>query len=169
MERRNGCRNNFHNDKPRSMKLSVDKPNSVLSHHLPKQPMKRGSHFSLRPTHPVFTDVNLNGRLSFLMRTSGKRDLHGLAPSGVSLVAPKAPSHTRPSPLLTMRWSLTPPFHLFLPPKRRMYVFCDTIRFCRILPAEPSLAPLKADTRGTLPYGVRTFLPILFAQNRAAA
>ncbi len=41
-----------------------------------------------------------------------------------------------------MRWSLTPPFHLFFRFLRRMYFFCDTIRFGRILPAEPSLSLL---------------------------
>ncbi|GEM_PF-3040531 len=54
-------------------------------------------------------------------------------------------SLSRPLSLLTMRWSLTPPFHHFLDSSFEeigMCIFCDTIRSCRISPTGPPLVPL---------------------------
>jgi len=51
--------------------------------------------------------------------------------------------------------------------KRGMCVFCDTVRSCGVWPARPSLASVfQRLTRGTLPCGVRTFLPDAVAPGR---
>ena len=117
---------------------------------MPRQTAKRGSHFSGRPTHPVFTFVNLCGqlcpRLVFTKPRTGSTwscTKRGFSCNAVRRYRLRDHRHYwRCGGLL---------HHLFtflsIPSceETGMCVFCDTFRFCRILPAKPSLSKSETD------------------------
>lgn len=100
----------------------------------------------MRPTRHWFTGVK-NARATRLpMRTSGRVTYMVLHRAGFVV----------PPPLLAARWSLTPPFHLFLCVRHvgtHRCVFSVTLSVrTGCCSCDPRL------TRGTVPFGVRTFL-----------
>ena len=116
----------------------------------------RGSHFSLRPTHPAARE---RVERAALPRQRRERDLFGLAPGGVCLV-PRRPSPKR-DPIRDLRHycrsgGLLHHHFTFLPspsPKATGCVFSVTLSVpAGSGPLDPWL------TQGALPYGVRTFL-----------
>ena len=141
---------------------------------MPRQPTKRGSHFSGRPTHPVFTFVNLRGqlcpRLVFTKPRTGstwsctKRGFscpvmtnghNGIACATIAITDDAVVSYTTFSP-----------FSRFLLAKKTGCIFSVILSvstgYCLQNPRflnQTRMEPLLTNTRGTLPCGVRTFLP----------
>ena len=158
----------------RSMKWLVDKPNSVWFHLLPKQQTKWGSHFSWRPTHPVFTCVNWSGQLypdwAFAKSETGstrsctKRGFScpdatkgrtGIAHATIVITDDAVVSYTTFSPFSRLPLA-----------KKSGCVFSVILSvsagYCLQNPRflnQKRTEPLLTDTRGALPCGVRTFLP----------
>ena len=142
---------------------------------MPRQSAKRGSHFSGRPTHPVFTFVNLCGqlcpRLAFTKPRTGstwsctKRGFScpdttkgqiEIACATIAITDDAVVSYTTFSP-----------FSRFLLAKKPGCVFSVILsvsaRCCLQNPrflSQMRIEPLLTKTRGALPCGVRTFLPI---------
>jgi hypothetical protein len=142
---------------------------------MPRQPTKRGSHFSGRPTHPVFTFANLCGQLypnlvftkpgtgstwSCTKRGFSCPDITigyiGIAYATIAITGDAVVSYTTFSP-----------FSRFLLAKKPGCVFSVILSVsagcCLQNPrflSQMRIEPLLADTRGALPCGVRTFLPI---------
>ena len=140
-----------------------------------RQSAKRGSHFSGRPTHPVFTFVNLCGQLYsdlvFAKPETGStwsctkwgfscsditNGYIGIAYATIAITDNAVVSYTTFSPLSR-----------FLLAKKPGCVFSVILSVSagyrlqnpRFL-SQTRIKPLLTDTRGTLPCGVRTFLPI---------
>ncbi len=150
----------------------VDKPNSVCP---PSAEAERrgGSHFSYA-TYPSRPREGLSGQLSG--STCEHEEPAGYTRSctgrgfSVLLTRTRAGSLAGPPSLLTTRWSLTPPFHLFLPaPEGTEGCVFSVIRSVHAGcgPHNPRFrSRCREPTRGTLPCGVRTFLPDADASER---
>ena len=131
------------------------KPNSVLSDHSSRlaitdelqQPTRRFRHKFSSPGRDGPSRIRR-------LKSSGKLPAY--------LVLLRV-GFTKPPALLSTRWALTPPFHPYLKPRTwvplgespnnlRRFAFCCTGRNLALTPDSRTLS-------GTLPCGVRTFLP----------
>ena len=140
-----------------------------------KQPLKRGSHFSRRPTHPVFTFVNLCGQLSpdsaFAKPGTGftwsctKRGFScpDITNSGYARIAHTTIVITDDA---VVSYTTFSPFSRLPLAKKSGCVFSVILSvsagYCLQNPRflnQKRTEPLLTDTRGALPCGVRTFLP----------
>ncbi len=111
--------------------LAVDKPNSVFSAKAEEAVISL-----MRPTRyagPFRGHKRATWSVTYMV-------LH-LAGFVASRTLSDSGSRGGPPSSLTARWSLTPPFHLFLGviEDAGMCIFCDTFRFRRIWPSEPSI------------------------------
>ena len=111
--------------KSRSKKWLVDKPNSVLFRkYQSTQGMRQPFLWATYPSrlHVCELERATLVRLNKVQSKAGST----WSCTGRGFSCPqKSGSHLRPTSLLTMRWSLTPPFHLFLNPfLRRNWDVC---------------------------------------------
>jgi hypothetical protein len=142
---------------------------------MPRQSTKRGSHFSMRPTHPVFTFVNLCGQLypDLVFTKPGTGSTWSCTKRGFSCPDITI-GHIRiayATSVITddavVSYATFSPFSQFLLAKKLGCVFSVILSvsagYCLQNPRflnQIWIEPFLIDTQGTLPYGVRTFLPI---------
>ena len=140
--------------------------------------MKRGNHFSRRPTHPVLTFVNLCGQhfLDLIFTKPGTGSTWSCTKRGFSCGAKGTIAYATNAITddAVVSYTTFSPFSRFLLAKKPGCVFSVTLSvsagYCLRNPRflnQMRIEPRPARTRGALPCGVRTFLSISSEMKRS--